>query len=337
MNKVYKCVIAFLGAFFLSNSICMIYYHVPYWIDRNGNATLSIWRPGAYILQAKEGFGYSRIDANGYVNELKPLADEYIIVMGSSHTQGKEVGMGYRYTDILNDMCGTKERLKFYNIGADGHFFVNEIEGFNAAIHEFPKASAVILEVDTRYFSGDEYRKAMEEAREYSEAFTGSVLYTNMGTVDKIEAFIKEFLPYLNLVKKTNGNEMVNFDGAFGLKTQHADDALTQEDRYSIYYDVCRYLKTEYDGKIIFLYRPGIKVSSDGILSYSEDYDSFKRAIEDSGLVLVDAGREFQKLYNEKHVLPYGFSNTGLGKGHLNKFGHMAVANAIYDEVYGEK
>ena len=75
--KQIKCAIKAFAALILAcvlmNGICTVYYHYPYWFDRSVNATLSVWRPKAFILQGKEGFGYHTVDGNGYVNEDLPL------------------------------------------------------------------------------------------------------------------------------------------------------------------------------------------------------------------------------------------------------------------------
>ena len=36
--------------------------------------------------------------------------------------------------------------------------------------------------------------------------------------------------------------------------------------------------------------------------------------------------------YNENHV-PHGFPTGKLGSGHLNKYGHYAVADELYNEI----
>ncbi len=339
MKRLIKCIIALIFSFIFVNAICMFYYHVPYWIDRDGNATSAIWRPGAYVLQAKEGFGYSTIDDNGYVNEQKPLANDYVLVMGSSHTQGKEVFLGNRYSDILNDMCGGENQLVYYNLGADGHYFLDELRGFNAAIQEFPDSSAVILEMQDNYYTGDRYRDAIDGSRIFDVAQTGKILSDNMDDIARFKAFIKENLPLVSLAKKVSGDFQVNLDGAFGInKNADEEPARISEERYDVYSEVSAYLKSSYDGDIIIMYHPTVEISEKGdlVLNYPDDYDSMIRAFEDSGIIFIDTGSEFEKMYVEQHVLPYGFDNTEIGKGHLNKYGHLAVANAIYNTLYGD-
>ncbi len=37
----------------------------------------------------------------------------------------------------------------------------------------------------------------------------------------------------------------------------------------------------------------------------------------------------FIKLYEQNHILAHGFINTAVGEGHLNKYGHKAIAEAV--------
>ena len=42
---------------------------------------------------------------------------------------------------------------------------------------------------------------------------------------------------------------------------------------------------------------------------------------------------EYIRMYKEDHVVPNGFSNTRLGLGHINKYGHTAMANVLYETI----
>lgn len=43
----------------------------------------------------------------------------------------------------------------------------------------------------------------------------------------------------------------------------------------------------------------------------------------------------YAREYKEKLVLPYGFSNTKPGYGHLNEAGHQMVADVLYPLLKG--
>ena len=47
-------------------------------------------------------------------------------------------------------------------------------------------------------------------------------------------------------------------------------------------------------------------------------------------IVFVDTGDAFLKAYENDYSVPYGFSNTTIGNGHLNQTGHRIVAEEFY-------
>ena len=58
--------------------------------------------------------------------------------------------------------------------------------------------------------------------------------------------------------------------------------------------------------------------------------DTLAEVCRKNGICFVDVASRFQKEYAEKHLLPYGFANTSVGNGHMNKYGHMMFAEEIY-------
>ena len=55
----------------------------------------------------------------------------------------------------------------------------------------------------------------------------------------------------------------------------------------------------------------------------------FKEACNDNGIVLVDMSKKFMNEYNKNYKVPYGFSNTCMAQGHLNKYGHQMIAEEL--------
>ena len=51
---------------------------------------------------------------------------------------------------------------------------------------------------------------------------------------------------------------------------------------------------------------------------------------EEKGICFIDLCPRFLELYETEHLLPYGFSNTTMGSGHLNKVGHELIADELY-------
>ena len=55
----------------------------------------------------------------------------------------------------------------------------------------------------------------------------------------------------------------------------------------------------------------------------------FDRACKENGIVYINMYDIYDREYEARHVLPYGFSNTRLGYGHLNEEGHQMTADTL--------
>lgn len=49
-----------------------------------------------------------------------------------------------------------------------------------------------------------------------------------------------------------------------------------------------------------------------------------------NGIYFLDMSNRFLDEYEKNYTLPYGFMNTSVCKGHMNKHGHKMFAEEIY-------
>ena len=59
----------------------------------------------------------------------------------------------------------------------------------------------------------------------------------------------------------------------------------------------------------------------------------FKECAEENGIKVIDAHPRFREEYEKSYRLPHGYANTTPGNGHLNKMGHMLVADELYEKI----
>lgn len=88
--------------------------------------------------------------------------------------------------------------------------------------------------------------------------------------------------------------------------------------------------------QLIIFYHPTMTPDGDGNLENSTDRDAlamFRTLCEKNGIVFVDMAEDFERLYKEEHRMAYGFINTSVGKGHLNRYGHRAVAERLAEVI----
>lgn len=352
MKRTVKTIAAWLFAIAISfcfvNLFIFIYFHQPGWISRSEAATNAIWNPGSSYSNALEGFGAGKIDENGYINQYPLAEDNYILVMGSSHTQGKEVPVDERYTELVNRKITAEQKEYIYNIGTDGHYLPDLLKHFSAAVKEFPKAKGVVLEVFQSDCDSNTLESCLKQVP-YNPEQDGSVIADKISGIQKLAMTVKENMPLLNLLQqKQFADFKIDFSGAFGigkpdLQEQGIEGQDAQElpggesgmERYQELLDqVFTTMKKEYQGKIFILYHPIVKISGDQLeITYDDSYRYFQQVCKNQDIQIIDTGAAFQDCYDKQYGVPYGFGNTSMGEGHLNRTGHRILADELYDAL----
>ena len=85
--------------------------------------------------------------------------------------------------------------------------------------------------------------------------------------------------------------------------------------------------------KLIIVYHPEIKLNDDGSLSLTDNPEAvkiFSELCRENGIYFVNTGARFLDDYQRNHTLPYGFFNSSVGTGHMNKYGHRIFAEEVY-------
>ena len=317
-KQVFQWTSALLAGFFVVNALCFGYERQPGWLDTPEGPAASVWRPGAVIVHGTEGYGISKVDENGFLNSDGTLAERYVLMMGASHTQGKEVSPGQRYSTLVNDyFSGGSGFLTAYSIASDGHFLPSQIRHFRAAVEAFPNAGAITIEIG----STDDSPQELHDARKQPVYDPGNGGFNNLSPVSRLKLAAKEGLPLLSLLKKN-------------VQTLRAQAAEGAEDLYDYETELdaaLALIRSEFDGPIAFVYHPTTSLASDGTLQlgYSDTWEVFCRLCEKHGIDVIDTGFRFQKLYETEGQLPYGFANTAPGEGHLNALGHRILSEEI--------
>ncbi len=259
----------------------------------------------------------------------------YIITVGASYTQGKEVHRGQRFSDLLNiKMGGDEENLKVYNVSQDGFYFPNIVKSFAALIQEFPKSKCIVIEIGRTEFDPKELENALTQ-REYDEKQTGRYIVHNLSTKKRITMKVKEYLPFLKILSG-------QIDRASG---KNDNDTLplvydtVMAEHYNKSLDAALSLiRTEYDGELIICYHPSVSISNEGLaIKYEDTTPTFQSLCEKNGITFVDTSEAFINAYNEDYSVPYGFWNTKMGSGHLSKAGHRVIAEELYRTIEGQE
>ena len=325
---------------FIFNALMFAYNRQPGWIERSGGATMSIWNPGTYIVQGQEGYGIHAVDEKGYLNYGELVSSDYVLVVGSSQTEGKEVKAGERYCDILNVLLREEEGLNsndllVYNVSMDANYLPKIIPGFTALITEFPNSRCIVFEIGTTCYSEKEIDQMLSQ-RKYNENEAGENIGDYLSKKEKIKLFIKETIPLLNQIKmQYNALRSKNGDDT---ETKYEETALNEQEYVAQLKEVFDLLSGMYSGQIVFLYHPSIEITNEGIMvNYENTKEVFEKTCSMYDFQFVDMTEVFIDAYKTDYLVPYGFSNTTLGTGHLNKYGHKMIAEELYHTITKKK
>lgn len=332
MKRFFSQSLQWLSALMLAVLICngvLFFYNRPTaFIDRTKASTNTIFYPGSTMLHGTEGHGYYTADRNGYLNPDLPRAKKYAVLVGASHTQGEEVSAGERYADVLNSRLSDGSSLAAYVCAQDGLFLPKIIQNFRAVTEEFRDAQAIVIETGHTQYSSDELEKAMVQ-KEFDEKYLGANIAARMSGKEKLTIKVKEAFPFYTIAK----NQITAYK-AKGQEQSETGDVDIKD--YSKKMNrALALIRSEWKKPLIIMYHPTVSVNPDGTMTAQKEKtdDAFKKLCADNGIDFVNTGSVFEKAYRENYTVPYGFSDTSMGAGHLNADGHRLVADALYGKL----
>ncbi len=288
------------------------------------------YEPMERFTYALEGHGHGRVNNDGYINveDYDSNKEVNILMVGSSQFEAFQVDIKNSVTYRLNELLKNKF---VYNIGVSGNAFPESITNIAPAIIKYKPTDYIILEMSDVKYSDQELSKVLEEEdnKKDSESSSGSKSVKNNNVIRKFyrnSSFLR--LLWRKLEELTDNRE-ANLPEA----KEEFNEKLTGE--------VLNKIRTivENKVKVIIVYHPSVSLESDGnlILLNNENVEKFSKLCTENGIYFLDMSDRFSAEYKKNNILPYGFSNTSVGKGHLNKYGHEMIAEELYKLIKEEK
>lgn len=312
-------------AFILLTGFCCFYSNMPIRYPNPYGTTDFSWDPDTLYMQCKEGFGYGQTNNEGFNNSIdyKEKMPIDILLMGSSQVRGYEVGWKETMTERLGALMPEKT---IYNIGMSSHEFLRCCCNLEAALVRYAPADAVVMETNRIQFTPDELSEAID------------------GTIPRMEGSFPWFLVLMerNQLIRTVKKQL---EDIFELNDQ--EEGLTDaengtlkfrgyEEKLDRLFEKIALAGEQKDTPVIIFYHPSIEISENGTLIFEtapEALRVFRNGCEKKGITFVDMTDSFLQKYEQDHVLPYGFINTRVGRGHLNAVGHELVAKELYQTI----
>jgi len=337
VNPVMQWFCALIIAFCVANILCFFYQRSPGWIDTANGPSPATWNPNSLVVRGEEGYGIARVDHNGYMNPEGTLQDSYTLMMGSSHTQGKEVFPQQKYSALVNDYFAQAEgELHVYNISNNANYLPTQIKHFHAAIQAFPNAEVVTMEINKVLFTQKEMRNALQQVT-YDPQYSSKNLVLNADWKTKIKTFVKEAFPLLTVIK-TKLDKIIGQE-AVGEDTSGQKNTSDNQKYLELLEEAIKQIRSEYSKTIVILYHPSLQLQEDATvqIQYCPLWSEFQEICTENNIDIIDMGPVFENWYYETAQLPYGFSNTAPGRGHLNRVGHKLIAGELIKYIEAVK
>jgi hypothetical protein len=332
LKQFAKFISAGITAFVLLNIFCLVYYNVPGHVSGTTGATDYMYPQYARYSQMAEGYGYGRMNNEGYNN-----IDDYntqnidVLLMGSSHIEGMNVGQHEMTSSILNNLSKSKYA---YNIGFSTHDFLRNLNNFKNAVNHYKPEEYVVLEIQNVVFDIRELENVLNSELEKLPSFDHGLLSW------------MQRMPYLRLgyrqIKFFTGFHVVDMLRMFAgndTESETEEKAVVIEwDRIGMLLDSLmadvRRICVNKGIDLVLVYHPHLALDKDGYVSVDPPNEyllKLKNACSNNDIYFMDMADTFIAEYNTRHVLPHGFSNTAVGTGHLNKTGHRVIANQLFE------
>ena len=338
--KILKFITAPLVAFLIINTLCFFYFNPLHGSELNPYRL----EPETRSVYALEGFGILQSDRNGFANDDRPLADDdYILVMGTSHSKADQLLPGYRFSDILNKQFEDQSRHWVYNLAFSGGKLSHIVKNFKELVTEFPNSEAIVIEITDSSIIMEEsvYQDALNQVV-YETSVTGEELKDHT-LAGQLRMNLIKYCPYLLLTYEqlsqlqTIDYNQIFFQGQIQTRVPSIVQDVNAEETYEMYNTCLKLMREEYDKKIIVIFHTGIYPDvNNEIMPYeNKAMQLFEEACEDNQIDFIDMREDFCNYYEKNAVLPYGFMNTSPGTGHLNKVGHQIIADRLTKELDG--
>ncbi len=330
-----KAFVACIVAFGILTGFCSFYYNLPIHFTNSSKATDYYWEKQSYSIRCTEGFVKVKTDNNGFVNTYTPKSENVdVLIMGSSHTEGFNVSEKENYTYLLNEKFSKGENdLYFYNIGTSGHTLSRCLRNLENAVGEYNPQKYIVIETVDATISLKEMENIQNGTLDYLPSHDSGLVYY----LQKSNLFRLLYAQFSNVLE----NEKLP---SFDFKTPEKDlktTINTPDDNALIEYEQCldavlkksNEIAKNNNCKLVIAYIPQLEIDYNGNIverKIPQEQKIFERVCKKYNVGFVDMYESFEDYYDENKALLQGFSNTGIGVGHINKHGHAVIADELH-------
>ena len=306
---------------------------------------------GSSSVQGREGYGVLHYFANGEIRT--PYQDgEAVVVLGDSTVQAAQVNDSENFVSLTEEALRQRGiKADLHNLGGSERTMADHIF-FAPAVRQYFSPKVVVVQVSPATFSLAFYAP---KDNHFIENEDGSLVLVHRtssaeGLGSRNFFFSSGLLSLFDFRWQITSEEMIQHYGniRFGSggeaaaagrgNPQSSGDDGEEKSRARIIL-LANELRDAYpDSEIVFLvipYTPSLEPGPKGKISWVSGEDRqlavLLSSIEDVQVVYVQ--KSFEQFYKKYSVLPRGSFNSLFNFGHLNEYGHEAVAQTLTDAL----
>ena len=342
IKQLGKMIGAAVLAVVILSFITSIYSTSPLRVKNPQGNTDYVWKPDSLWSNMSEGISFGKMDEKGY-NNLEVVDNPDIILLGSSHIESKNVNQKENTAYYLSENFDRKYTV--YNMGISGHTIYKVCQYLPKTLSLYDNVPKyVIIETDDIALTQEGVDAVLNNTVEKTPVYDSGLI----ATLQKIPAFRQFFhqldsgmlemlLPELSKTKSSSNNPGTA-ERSKNNKSVKDEDLLTSYPQYEQLMSYLEELQNQYHTKIIIMFHPFEKLNKDGSISFTNNdkADVFDVFAKQHNIAFLNMTDRFERMYNEDHHVPHGFITGEIAAfAHLNKYGHKAIADGIYDIITG--
>lgn len=331
LNFWVKIMISGILALGILSLLCLFYYNPPIAVPQPEGYTNYKYMPNDHWSNMTEGYGRGITNGLGYNDLQNPVEGaKTICFLGSSQTEALQVGAEKNFVALLEqklsaDADDTND-YQCLNFGISGHFFEVVVSNFERFADGFENVDYVVIEVDNVEFTNEELEKMLNE--EYHADMDEGVFRKTLKRIPYLRLLVKQY-------QDLRSNDGSDSDAGIGV-SGYEDYAMRLDPVMKKLSDCSRTCGFE----LVVLKHSPIALDTDNkayAINSAEAVDQFKKSCEANGIRFLCTDEVFCEHVNTHAELPYGFSNSRPGIGHLNEVGHRLIAQQLYSELFAAK
>ena len=332
-NLIIKFVFSVVIAFILLNIVFLFYRTLPVHIPNESGATDYKWEKEALFIKATEGFSVGFTDNNGYLNSYSPVNNSIgTLIMGSSHMEAINVMPNKNATYLLNGLLNKNDYDHYvYSIGISEHPFLRCTRNIENALIEFSPEKFVVIETANINFNEDSINQVLNNTYPKVSSY-------NQGIIGKLQK-----LPFLRMIYYQIVHGLLENDSIEETTLSNSDESVDfdsyQKKLNALLLHVSE-VADKYGCKVVIVYHPRILLNENDecyVITEKNYLSMFSNLCDDNNIIFRNMKESFIANYKNEYKLPHGFTNTSVGKGHLNNTGHRLIAEELYSIIAADQ